>query len=95
MSKFTKGKWELDVNQDSVFAIDEETGARVYIVPIIKGIHEGEYKANARLIADTPKMYKTLLEVKNFLEENDNEDMLCYLGIYELLARIDGKEEQE
>ena len=24
MSKFTKGKWELDVNQDSVYAIDAE-----------------------------------------------------------------------
>ena len=92
MSEFTKGPWYVDDNGQDLFV--KSLGDVGYICNV-GWIRIKKNEANARLIAAAPEMYKTLLEVKNFLEENYNDDMLCYLGIYELLERIDGEEVQE
>lgn len=71
---------------------------RVNIVPIIKGIHKGEYKANARLIANAPEMYDELYENLQFFKGNSVDERDEYAkyarSIQALLARIDGEEDQ-
>lgn len=49
-------------------------------------------KRLGRLIAFAPEMYEMLKEVKEVLEQYDCEEALCYLGLVELLERIDGEE---
>ena len=78
MSKFTKGKWQLNDNQDSVYVFDEEEGERLDIAPIIRSFREGEYRANARLIAAAPDMYRLLA-------------MMCELDDQKLCA-VEGKD---
>ena len=52
-----------------------------------------EGQANALLIAAAPEMYDMLLEARDVLKQYDCEEALCYMGLEELLDRIDGKED--
>ena len=96
MSEFTPGQWGVDEDEDSVFAVAEKDGERVYIVPIIEGINEEEYKANARLIAAAPELYKTLAVIVNELKaygDDVRDDLYSLMTEAEgILARVDGEE---
>ena len=86
MSKFTKGQWRVKYN------------------PIIQGIFDEDNnpvqlnEANARLIAAAPEMYELLEDVAWYLEQiadDDDESSKYASSIQELLARIDGEDEDE
>ena len=71
---------------------DKGTGLRVALVDN-KGYIQGAAEINTRLIAAAPEMYELLMEVA---------DELGAVGLptlsnecYELLARIDGKQEEQ
>ena len=87
MIEFTKGKWEYWKDANYPYWYVGKKGSGRYLATVDK-------EANARLIAAAPDMYELLLEIKEVLKQYDCEEALCYLGLEELLARIDGKEEQ-
>ena len=84
MSEFTKGKWEFDESSNSVYIIDVSNDGervRIDIAPVIKGICEEECKANARLIAAAPEMYKMLTYIVKELKIRD--------GLYSLMTKAE------
>ena len=94
MSKFTKGQWLLD-DQDNVYVNyinDEGKNEKVYIVPYANGIYEGEAEFNARLIAAAPEMYEILKRIDTV--QDNYEVAAAESEIPALLARIDVEEAQ-
>ena len=97
MSEFTKGKWEFDESPNSVYVIDVSNDGervRIDIAPVIKGTSDGEYKANARLIAAAPEMYKILADIVKELRaygDDVRDDLYSFMTeAEEILARVDG-----
>lgn len=96
MSNFTKGKWVYDelfgvvYNDDTCAVIatvqGAGTGSCFYLSP--------EGQANARLIAAAPELYRLLKE--ELIPTSDYGGILSFsreAKVKELLARIDGKED--
>ena len=97
MANFTPGPWIVDKHLD-IRNKDSHVIAQVSHMPGKiggKDVFNPKSMANARLIAAAPEMYAMLLEVKNVLQQYDCDEALSYLGLEELLARIDGEEEDE
>ena len=107
MSKFTKGKWLLNKHFDIVTEDDELCVALCCVMPTKKryddlnndNVYNEETRANARLIAAAPEMYKRLSFFTGFVEcptnaWSDQEKILRnqMQDAKELLARIDGEE---
>ena len=94
MSKFTPGKWWIAppiFDGDAIFAPAQEKGRRNEVVAT--GILN---KADARLIAAAPEMYR-LLKVLSSIDEPVNEErcddlLLAVDEARKVLSRIDGEE---
>ena len=83
MAKFTQGKWECDFKEDKyIWSCKDEVLGELYFTTL------EETKANTRLIAAAPEMYRYLKTITS------NEDIfeLTKINIDTLLARIDGEE---
>ncbi len=98
MSEFTKGKWEYWKDANYPYWYVGKKGSGRYLATVDK-------EANARLIAAASEMYQAITECADTLEAIKNSDEcketadLYQLeelihALWELLARIDGKEEQ-
>ena len=104
MSKFTAGKWKIDMSSSvsyeclHTFIYPED----IQVKQIDKDVHIAlvnhaypEWQANARLIAAAPKMYERLKLMARLLSRqaqgqfNDKFDPAIADSIYELLAKID------
>ena len=99
MSKFTKGKWLLNKRLE-VYTEDGLFIALCCIMPPRKkryddlnndNVYNEETRANARLIAAAPEMYKWL---KAFLLISKDGTAINTKHIKELLARIDEEAQQ-
>ena len=86
MSKFTKGKWEVEHGAFDPEIICENK----YLAFIYNLEHLEETEANARLIAAAPEMYEWLKTITKIFEGGN---VINVKGIQELLKRIDGKNE--
>ena len=98
MSKFTKGTWRYDgpmewagtANERRYEIVTEDGEFIIAVVP-------GNIEADARLIAAAPEMYELLYEALQELkgyEPIENMISTVYPDIEELLARVDGEENQ-
>ena len=91
MSKFTPGRWWIAppiFDGDVIFAPPQENGRRNEVVAM--GILN---RADARLIAAAPEMYRMLKE--ELIPTSDYGGLLSLsreAKVSKLLARIDGKE---
>ena len=93
MANFTPGPWIVDKHLD-IRDKKSHVIAQVSHMPGKigrKDVFNPKSMANARLIAAAPEMYAMLLEVKNVLQQYDCDEALSYLGLEELLTRIDGE----
>ena len=91
MSKFAKGKWEIDGYGISMF--DEQKEATLYVVDKVFGWTAEQAEANMRLIAAAPEMYELLKE--ELIPTSDYGGILSFereKKIRALLAQIDGEE---
>ena len=95
MSKFTKGKWEVEHGAFDPEIICENK----YLAFIYNLEHLEETEANARLIAAAPEMYKLLnflslyiFEYEKFYKPFPYELVKYAEEAKELLERIDGDE---
>ena len=94
MSKFTPGKWWVAppiFDGDTIFAPPQEKGRRNEVVAM--GILN---KADARLIAAAPELYKMLKE--ELIPTSDYGGILSFAReakVRKLLARIDVEEGEE
>ena len=84
MSKFTPGEWEVDVIYGDHYVVfgDDHTVADCF-----------GSEGNARLIAAAPEMYE-LLNALVHREYDNTVTTVLISKAQELLARIDGTEEQ-
>ena len=93
MSKFTPGRWWIAppmFDGDVIFAPAQEKGRRNEVVAM--GILN---KADARLIAAAPELYKMLKE--ELIPTSDYGGILSFAReakVRKLLARIDGEEDE-
>ena len=85
MSKFTQGKWIIDTDGNGIYSDTEEY--QVAYISYINYNKNKEMQANAHLIAAAPEMYQHLRLILNGEFSSDD--------VEQLLARIDGEEEQE
>ena len=84
MSKFTKGKWEVEHG-----AFDPEIICENKYLEFIYNLeHLEETEANARLIAAAPEMYEWLKTITKIFE---NGNVINVKDIKELLECIDGE----
>ena len=90
MSTFTKGNWYNNGQSNFVFSAQGKTIAHVSLLSFPKE----EYRANARLIASAPEMYELLLRYVDLLYERGTEPEI-YAETLDLLARIDGEEQED
>ena len=88
MSKFSKGKWRADYEENKyIWSSEGEVLGELYFTT------PEETKANARLIAAAPEMYELLKE--ELVPTSDYGGIVSFereRKIKELLARIDGEE---
>ncbi len=93
MSKFTKGTWMPSNDGLSVLVRDRE-GRRIceFIECFMWHEDEAEDKANICLIAAAPEMYRLLKAFAECLHEDGMFGLME--DAQELIARIDGEEEQ-
>ncbi|MBR0317198.1 MAG: hypothetical protein IJQ99_10055 [Synergistaceae bacterium] len=84
MSKFTKGKWEVEHGAFDPEIICENK----YLAFIYNLEHLEETEANARLIAAAPEMYEWLKTITKIFE---NGNVINVKDIKELLECIDGE----
>ncbi len=91
MSKFTCGKWVVDVIYGDHYVVfpNDRIVADNRIVADCSGSN-----ANARLIANAPKMYRLLGDAAGVISQLNHGDPLVDT-IDELLDEIDGKEDTE
>ena len=99
MSKFTQGKWEWDKENCLVFTTIftvHGSSERYYVADfeLDYAISREEREANARLIAAAPEMYELLESLVNILLVHSYSQEKA-IRIANLLARIDGKEEND
>ena len=94
MSKFTGGKWEVDVIYGDRYVVYAETQDDAQAVADCYDNEDSE--ANARLIAAAPEMYEMLEIAQESLREH-RYDSPTAERIEKLLDRIDGygKEDAE
>ena len=99
MSEFTKGQWTADDMGEYVFAHGFDMmicQMRGWAYLKAQGLSDDEaievQKANARLIAAAPEMYKALTLAMDFLRGGNFPAQLIADRIEVLLARIDGTE---
>ena len=99
MSEFTKGQWTADDMGEYVFAhgfdmmICQMRGWAYLKAQSLSDNQAIEVqKANARLIAAAPDMYKALTLAMDFLRDGNFPAQLIADRIQVLLARIDGKD---
>ena len=88
---FVNDNWELDTKTGAITAnspFGKKTIAEVFGATDFNTDNE-QAMTYARLIQAAPEMYKKLLEVKDFLQHENMQDILSYMSIEELLARID------
>ena len=88
MSKFTAGKWEHGTHSIKAVTLEETIG----IAFVYKANNKEETKANTRLIAAAPEMYRLL---QNFVypeEPITTRTLNLSNRAWELLRRIDGEE---
>ena len=96
MSNCTKERWALSpLENDSigdVVAVDEQGEITRYICEVeTSGKYDDEIKAEARLIAAAPEMYRILRKVQELCGEVDlDPDIEC--DIWQTLCYVDGKE---
>ena len=95
MSKFTQGKWEWDKENCLVFTTmhsEDGSSERYYVADFEMdyAISREEREANARLIASAPEMYELL---ESLVAHSYSQDKA--IRIANLLARIDGEEEND
>ena len=95
MSKFTKGTW-MPSNNGTSNCVDviDSTGHRIceFFDCLMWHEDEAEDKANIRLIAAAPEMYRLLKAFAECLHEDGMFGLME--DAQELIARIDGEEEQ-
>ena len=91
MSKFTKGKWTT-----KAYTVLSEQNVAIARISNV-GWSTDTVQANTRLIEAAPEMYKTLLELRDFVEYENRQDNINYdcTDIDYLLARIDGEQEEQ
>ena len=93
MSKFTSGEWAFDDLTETVNTVSDE--ARTICIMTTNGVEDfsNEDRANARLIAAAPEMYKMLKE--ELIPTSDYGGVLSLsreAKVSKLLAWIDGEE---
>lgn len=95
MPDFTKGEWEITgekkkslhyiVCNISSWVYDDEGGSQIEIATV-DGTNNAETRANARLIAAAPDMYRTLVKI---LDDTQNGQFADENELIALLNSID------
>ena len=83
--------WLLGINDDDKWCIEDANSCRTIVDDI-------EQKRDARLIASAPEMYEELCEALEFFKKESfySDEAKTYIkSIEELLARIDGEEDND
>jgi hypothetical protein len=85
-TKFTKGKWQIYINEANSFEIEAEDCYLAEIYTSCERCDDIEAQANANLIKTAPEMYEMLLEIL------ESEELpYCNSDISKLLAKARGE----
>ena len=92
MTEFTSGEWVADDLTETVNTVSDDARTICIITTNDAEDFSNEDRANARLIAAAPEMYRLLKSVANY-KPDFVWDVVFHAQ--ELLARIDGEEAEE
>lgn len=73
-TKFTKGKWEVDYETNSVITKADVIGDIICDAPEYADDSMQKWQANALLISKAPEMFEILLKICEFHEKNASWD---------------------
>jgi hypothetical protein len=97
VSKFTQGKWQIipEFGKQKVYA--GEKGSHCNVFDIANATEEGiaEKEANARLIAEAPEMFRQIIALTEYLEEEKMTDCDAYREAMYLIYRVNNRQWKE